>query len=114
MNEIMKETQEGATFVSMKLPKPPLRLCLDCECHDPRCFIWFEYEYEKGSVFSNAPFLEVSIEYCHLHLWDRLKAAWKLLRTGDETREADVVLNGEENMRKLKEFAEKCLQGESL
>jgi len=81
-------------------------LILHCDCTAPRCLVQFLFDNSEDW----GPELLFNIEYCNFKFWDRVRGAFKILFTGRETRSADVLLIGFDNIREIKEFCIKCLK----
>jgi hypothetical protein len=117
-----KRTLEGVLSVSdfkLAYPKPEKKignrikgetLRLQCACHDAWCFVLFAFDgWELGEGQDDLPFLEISFKYCPGNIWRRLKKAWQVIRRNEWHEQADLDLLDIEDIRKLRDFCDRCL-----
>ena len=86
-------------------------LRLDCNCYDPFCFVCLRWEPE---FILDKPIRDehITVFYKEFNgrFWRRVKTAIHLIFKGEWTKEADVCLEGPENLDKLSEWCKECLE----
>ena len=86
-------------------------LRLDCNCHDPFCFVCLRWEapYFSGKTQWDE---EITIFFWGFNggLWQRIKTATRLIFRGEWEQKANVTLPGPEHLDKLSEWCKECLE----
>ena len=88
-------------------------LKLECDCHDPRCFVYFAWVHwgPCGGLPEETSF-EVNFDESVLKLKDRIRKAWDVLVHGMYKHNADVVLMRDEHLLRLRDFINECIDEE--
>ena len=85
---------------------------LECSCGDPFEFVHFGFDGGRPSGYEQ-PELYVQFRAWHGSFWRRLKEAVKLIRSGWTERYADCLSIGMDEVEKLRDFCNKCIEREA-
>ena len=86
-------------------------LYLKCDCGHPFHLLFFGFDREGFWIDKAIPELYISANFYNGKLWERIKNAWKYIIKGEYSSEIDMMISGWGNLKELKNFTDKCLEG---
>ncbi len=85
--------------------KKTAELWLKCDCSEPFHFIYFRFYKQSGWPFV----LEIGLRAFYGSFFQRLKRAVKIIFSGYEAVEPDVIYLGEKPISALRDFSCQCV-----